>query len=53
MRTKRIRIKKGQRAEVQVRNANAPTCDGRNTRGYINFVLIGPCSISVVVGRKL
>jgi len=48
---KRILIKRGERAAIAIRRQNAPKCDGKNTGGYTDLVLVGPCSISVVISK--
>ena len=49
---KRILIKRGERAAIAIRRQNAPLCDGKNTGGYTDLVLVGPCSISVVISKS-
>ena len=49
---KRILIKKGERAAIAIRRQNAPKCDSKNTGGYTDLVLVGPCSISLVISKS-
>lgn len=51
MKTKRILIKGGERAAIPIRRQNASLCDGKNTGGYTDLALVGPCSISVVISK--
>ena len=53
MKTKRILIKRGERATIAIRKRNAPLCDGKNTGGCADLVLVGPCSISVAISQKV
>jgi hypothetical protein len=52
MKTKRIIIEKGERAEIAIRRKNAPQCDGKNIGGYTDLVLVGPCSVCIVIFKK-
>jgi len=51
MKTERLLIKRGERAAIAIRRRNPPLCDGKNTGGYTDLVLVGPCSISVVISK--
>jgi hypothetical protein len=51
-RAQRILIKKGERAAIAIRKPKAGKCDGKNTGGYTDLVLIGPASICIVVEKK-
>jgi hypothetical protein len=52
LKTERIEIKKSQRVEIQISHPNAPQCDGRNSRGYVNQVLIGPVILNIVIEER-
>jgi len=52
MKTKRILINEGQRAGIAIRRRNAPKCDGKNTGGYTDLVLVGPVSVCIVISKE-
>jgi hypothetical protein len=52
VKAKRILIKKGERAAIAIRKPNAGKCDGKNTGGYTDLVLIGPASICLVISKS-
>jgi hypothetical protein len=47
MKTQRITIQAGERAEFLVRYPQPGQLDGKNTRGYVGFTVVGPASVSL------
>jgi heme-degrading monooxygenase HmoA len=47
MKTQRITIQAGERAEFLVRYPQPGQLDGKNTRGYVQFHVVGPASVSM------
>jgi hypothetical protein len=53
MKTKRIKIPKGSRAEIQISYPNPERADGKNSRGYTNLVIAGEASVAVVIEKEI
>jgi len=51
--TRRIKIPKGSRAEIQISYHNAERADGKNARGYTNLVIAGEASVSIIIEKEI
>jgi hypothetical protein len=52
VKTKRIKLEKGERAEINIRKPNAGKCDGKNTGGRMNLIVVGPANICIGIESK-
>jgi hypothetical protein len=53
VKTKRIKIPKGSRAEIQINYVNPARADGKSTRGYASLVIAGEASVSIIIEKEI